>query len=391
MICDLILDFNMERRIWMKKITALLAAALMVLFTTACGDSSLPAGGGELPVSETETPALTAEITHGENLPEELAGSVSYQEALTHPGVICYNYEVLTSPRDVQAFADAYAQGKSCELYYYSFYSYPAGESEEEFHSLYGMRFTNPGDGTQPYLQYLSAYNDDGTALADGDGGVTDRWSLVAVPQEPPVLIDSMQLSEYGMLVAADVKSSEPTALRVISYYDMIEDYGPMKAALERFIRPIAYDHMRTFDSVADIAGWMALYNDIYCYADPDQNDGNLWQKYPDSNIPVEAIAALLGQYFDVTAEDLRSSFAMDKGYGAYDALTDTVYYTGGRGGYYADPVVTGCTVSEDGTQAEIDYYTEDMFTAEPQGRFCMTVRLLPDGSFRYLSLVKTN
>jgi len=96
-------------------------------------------------------------------------------------------------------------------------------------------------------------------------------------------------------------------------------------------------------------------------------------------------ILETVSRYFDgVTADDFIP--AQKSGPVNYDPQTNTIHYEGGRGGGPKCMRVTGW--SREGDCLKIDYENYSYETGVPFENSCyvLTVRLLENGSFRYLS-----
>lgn len=119
------------------------------------------------------------------------------------------------------------------------------------------------------------------------------------------------------------------------------------------------------------------VFEDLYRYDHPDTSPFDVYG----TDWPVDEMAAQLSRYFDgVTEEQL-----IDKYQDIYDPASghpSTMRRTGG-GPYCLR--VTGW--EEDGDRLTLHYEEYSYFTGEPlEGcRYQLTVRLLEDGSFRYL------
>ena len=131
------------------------------------------------------------------------------------------------------------------------------------------------------------------------------------------------------------------------------------------------------WDSLMEIPRPLWVFEDLYRYDHPDTDPFDVYG----TNWPVDEMAAQLSRYFDgVTGEQL-----INKYQDIYDPASGTLHYEGGRGGgpYYLR--VTGW--EEDGDRLTLHYEEYSAATGEPyEDSACLlTVRLLEDGSFRYL------
>ena len=158
------------------------------------------------------------------------------------------------------------------------------------------------------------------------------------------------------------------------------EDADQRIQLYERYLEPVLISTAlgsNEWDSLMEIPQPLWVFEDLYRYDHPDTDPFDVYG----TNWPVDEMAAQLSRYFDgVTEEQL-----INKYQDIYDPASGTLHYEGGRGGgpYYLR--VTGW--EEDGDRLTLHYEEYSPATGEPyEDSACLlTVRLLEDGTFRYL------
>lgn len=345
-----------------------LVFAFALLALAACGGGGKGTGGSNVsqapPAPESSQESRQPErqerepignpavIACPELLPEELLSSPLYQQALTRPSVIVYQEEIVTDPQPVYDFLAAAERGEDWDLYYYDFDSF--GTPSTSFRHF----ISNSGD---VYLRSEFEY------------------SLEEMTEKThPNFIGEITLNDYGYL---NYRSTE--GLKVISDRDLYDDAEERREMLETYLYPIYYTGIGcgyTWSAPFVDMSWLYLFEDIYNY----ENEGTPWDEYG-SDWPVDKMVEALSRYFDgVTADVFLSSFK--PGRSPYDPQTNTIHYEGGRGGAIPPARVAGW--SRDGDILTIDYHRYEYYSGLPVGGESrrLTVRLLEDGSFRYLS-----
>ena len=363
----------------MRKALSLALVLALLLALAACGGAGASTGGPEAPAnpesSQTgqETPPAASQdapssqeperepmgspavIAYPELLTDELTASPLYQQALARPSVIVYQGEILTDPQPVHDFLAAVERGEDWDLYYYNFDSY--GTPSVSFDHF----FT---DGGKVYLRSEFEYSRE--TLIER----TDFTYPVA----------RLELNDYGYLTYHDVSDS---GFAVISDRDLYDDALERRQMRKTYLSPIYYTGIGsggTWSTPFVDMSWLYFFEDIYNY----ENEDSPWDRFG-SDWPVDAMAETLSRYFDgVTADVVIASFK--PGDDRYDPAARTFHYEGGRGGAIPDARVTGW--SRDGDLLAIDYHRYEYYSGLPVGGESrrLTVRLMEDGSFRYLS-----
>lgn len=367
------------------RISALVFALALVFGLSACGgpgNGAAPSGSSQSASAPESSPAVPesssaassdtsilepsapdrepignpAVIDYPELVGEDLAASPLYRQALERPSVITYRKtetEILTNAKPVYDFLAAVEAGKDWDLYIYDFWSYDSGDgcSMDHFVSDKGV------------VRKSAAFD----------------WSWETFTEEGWSAVGSLALNEYGYLVYG-----EESGVQVVSDYALYDDAGERHRLKETYIDPIFYTGIASSDKWAspqELGHWLWLFEDIYSY----ENGSSPWDRYG-SDWPVDDMVETLSRYFDgVTAQKIISSGSKPTAI-TYDPQTNTIHYEGGRGGAPNSVRVTGWTQEED--RLMIDYEAHFYYTGVPEensGR-TLTVRLLEDGSFRYLS-----
>lgn len=362
------------------RILGLMTALLLIASLAACGSGggkgsippSMASGGapvgeqssrpapeeapsGESPSqAEPQAPAREpigspAVIDYPELAPQELVESPLYQEALERPSVIIYNEEPLTNAQPVKDFLAAVEQKKDGDLFVYSFsffYNEP---------SLFYRHFiSDAGVVTQKY-------------------GDAEGWNSLKESAEGNT-IASCILNAHGYFVYGD-----EFGIQVVNDRALYSDAEERQRLYNTYIVPIAYTAMgnSAWSSAKEAGNLVWLFEEIYGY----ENDDTPWDHFGGSDWPVDEMVETLSRYFDgVSASDFISSRGID-----YNAQTGTIHYEGGRGGGPKCLRVVGH--AQEGDRLAIDYVNYNYATGVPEGdTYRLTVRLLEDGSFRYLT-----
>ena len=189
-----------------------------------------------------------------------------------------------------------------------------------------------------------------------------------------------LEVNDYGYLVASGDFVSEPTGYLVIPDRLLWEDADQRVQLYERYLEPVLPSALgeTEWDSLEEIPQPLWVFEDLYHY---DHQNASPFDVYG-ADWPVDEMAAQLSRYFDgVTEEQLIALYQE-----VYDPATGTLHYEGGRGGGPFCLRVTGW--EEDGDQLTLNYEEYSSLTGEPyEDRECqLTVQLMEDGSFRYLS-----
>ncbi len=306
--------------------------------------------------SENTEPVETAAvIAYPELVDERLAASSVYQQALERPSVIAYQDEVVTDAQPVYDFIDK----KNGDLYIYEFQSSP-----------------DYGEGC-----YFSHYFADETGTVKYSDGYAYNWDSITESGEMEA--GSVFLNEYGYFCYGEDMGVQVVNDRVL--YDDAEERQRLHSA---YIRPIFYSGIAShgeWASPEEIGSWVFLFEDIYYY----ENNASPWEQFG-SDWPIDDIVAVLSRYFDditpeVVIKNARYNSGMD-----YDAQTNTIHYEGGRGGVPMPVRVTG--YSQEGDVLRIEYEGYSFNTGVPMGEErILSVRLVEDGSFRYISNLPKN
>lgn len=312
---------------------------------TARRDSLLPSG--------------EAEILYPDLLPEALTSTGAYRTAAADPtAVINYAGRIATGRTAVDTFCKALENGGTGELTLYTFT--PDYADPETIRCSYTRFWTDGGSSW-----YFSDYSED---------------SSFAFMEPSRYEVQTLELSDYGYLTITDEVNSEPGGYPVIPDRLLWEDADQRLQLYERYLEPVLTSTALgsiEWDSLMEIPRPLWVFEDLYRYDHPDTDPFDVYG----TDWPVDEMAALLSRYFDgVTEEQL-----IDKYQGIYDPASGTLHYEGGRGGgpYYLR--VTGW--EEDGDRLTLHYEEYSPATGEPyEDSACLlTVRLLEDGSFRYL------
>ena len=167
---------------------------------------------------------------------------------------------------------------------------------------------------------------------------------------------------------------------KVISDFSLYENEAKHRELKEKYIDPIFTITVspQEFSSVSDLSSdFVWLFEDIYNY----ENGHYPWQEFG-NNWPLSEILSLLNRYFEgVTKEMVLISRRIE-----YDPETDTIFYEGGRGG--VPPERRVFDFKQNGNILTLYYqlYNEESGTIFEDRYYVLEIKLLEDGSFRYLS-----
>lgn len=364
-----------------KRLLSLVLSLFLVLSLAACGGGggkgsssmasggavvgggqsapeSAPAGRSDAPEEpEPSSPAVpdrdpiggAAAVDYPELAPAELTASPVYQEALGRPSVILYNDQPLTDPRPVRDFLTAVADKKDWDLFVYSFTLY------DGFAGVFLTHFLSDGGEVVKREAYESG------------------WESLAETEHTYRVHPSMALNDYGYLTYRDAYGEY--AFPVINGRALYEDGEERQRLYDTYLAPVFYVACGSdWASPQQLGRLTWVFDSLYSREtgrSPREDFGDSW--------PVEVMVETLSRYFDgITADDVIGRLP-------YDPQSGTVRCEGIQGGGPLCLRVTGYT--REGDRLAIDYQQYDPSTGIPfEGTGCLTVRLLEDGSFRYLS-----
>lgn len=309
--------------------------------------------------SATSAPAVSDALTHllpEAGLPEKLASSALVKTALTQPCIIAYDNQPVTDRTSADAFRAAVEAKKPAQLFVYNFSSYDGN-------ILVRQLTTDGGTGTASHASLATP--------------------TAALSFEAPTKVSSFAFNDYGRMIVTGEGSTEPTNIIMVSGYQLYPDFTQRQELLQKYISPIANEAPinTTWDAPTQLTNWVWTYESLFYHTNSFSTP---WDVYG-NNWPVPAMVQLISTYFDIDPQMLHGALASDMR-GKYDADNDTLYYEGGRGGYSPTHMVTGRRLT--GDMMEIDYYQENFDgTPVPGFSHCtLTLRILPDDTFRYLS-----
>lgn len=353
----------------MDKLIRIAAMALAVFLTAGCAGQGAPSPSPQpQPESEPQQPAASV-LLYPSTLPEAASDSAFLKEALARGAVITgyddnYTRTAATGRRVPDAFIEAVNAGQDARLEVYLFY-----ETEDNYGDILGQYageiFESRGGAL--FLSYIPSQ------------------SWVSLPSEPEdkIPLESIELNEYGYLVYSEGGNSFPGGIKVVNDREIFGNADERAAMYQKYIRPVFYSgamggNFWDLSQSRDMpANYIWIFEDIYRYegGEPWTDLGEYW--------PLSVMLETLGRYFDgVTREDI----LREKGIVLYDPEKDAILYEGGRGG---GPFMLRATAWEQsGDLLSIHYENFDYVTGEPyeDAFYTLTVRLLPNGSFRYIS-----
>lgn len=310
----------------------------------------------EIPKEKPEFEFEKPEILYPENVPEELFESAAFEEAMNRPSVILYDYEPISDCTAAVNFVEAFEKGEYAELYIYSFYA--------------------PDLNGTPSVYVKNSFIEDGFVVSssvlffDLEGGHETKGKIVN---------ESIKINEYGYLIYEYYNGVEGSAYKIISDFSLYENFAENLILEEKYIDPVFSLTIspEEFNSASELSEkFIWLFEDIYNY----ENGHGPWQDFG-NNWPVSEILSVLNRYFEgVTKEMLLSARKLN-----YNSETDSVFYEGGRGGVYLEIRVTSSERNDDILTLCYERYEGENGTVH-DGKCILKIRLLSDGSFRYIS-----
>lgn len=340
----------------MRKALALLLL-VVILFSTACSKVQTNTGESQVAPSAASAayenmPAFA--ILYPELIPPTLTNSKLYQKAVFENAVICYNGEPVTSKTIPEKFVKEISESKSCELNIYSF--------ADNKTSVSCVIKTLKSTGKEHMEQMV----------------YTDNWEEAEMPSDS-YAIKEIVMTEYGYLTYSSDSSSEPGTSKVVNDRELWSNAAEKHKMYDTYLAPIFYTALgeHFWQTPHELTQWIWLYEDIYQY----ENNSSPFDKYG-MDWPIDDMLSLLNKYFDgVTRDEIISTVKA-----TYNAKTNTIHYEGGRGGGPFPLRVVSWEENDD--TLTIHYENYDFVTGIPyeNASYQLTVKLMDDGSFRYLS-----
>ncbi|MBQ6877279.1 MAG: hypothetical protein IJO22_02630 [Oscillospiraceae bacterium] len=296
------------------------------------------------------------EILYPENIPEELFKSAAFAEAMERPSVILYDYEPISDCLAAVNFVEAAEKGEHSELYIYNFHN---------------------ADQYNPKNAYCFNYICEENVIVRKYEDYPD-WGKAGKSSEI-FYIDKAYINDFGFFTT-EKSGFEPNYHQVISDFALYENAAEHRALKEKYIDPIFTITVspEEFSSVSDLSSYFIwIFEDIYNY----ENGHDPWQEYG-NNWPLSEIISLLNRYFEgVTKEMVLINRRIE-----YDPETDTVFYEGGRGGVSPERRVFDFEQNGDILTLYYLLYHEESGTIYDDRYYALEIKLLDDGSFRYIS-----
>ena len=360
----------------------LLAILLSILMLSACVAEEIPEPvlpeepvasepenieNDEISETQEDFSFENPKVLYQEFLTEELEASPAFKGAMKKPSVIVYDKEPITNPDAALNFVEAFKKGEYSEFHYYSF-------SYSDFY-----------DNKTLYYQHFTTKD----GLVYREGAYLYDWENDFEPSEKTVH-NFVVINDYGYFGIGwgwkenwdldDLDFDDITYHKVISDFAIYENEAENRVLKEKYIDPIFTITVspKEFASVLDLSGTdlLWLFEDIYNH----ENGYDPWQEYG-NNWPVADMLELLNRYFDgVTKEMIVSQNKF------YDSDSDVIYYEGGRGGVPPEIKVIGFSEEENLLTLNYVLYNGESGWIDESCEIVLKIRILDDGSFRYLS-----
>ena len=294
----------------------------------------------------------SAQVLWPQLVPQSLGESALYKEALSCPSAILYQGQPVTSREAVDRFIQSADQGERGELWLYSFWELDG--------SLSCTRVHFRPDGRETWAR-------------------ADSWEGPLEEGEANPVV-KISLTDYGYLTWQSDGSGEPFGWQVVNDRELFPDGEERLALKETYLDPLGTGMAEAFAFPQQLPGrphW--IFEDLYSREtgrSPFDDYGTDW--------PGKEMAELLARYFDgLTPETALQEIRKIPG---YDTAKDLLHYEGGRGG---GPFLLGVSRwQEEGDTLTIFYEQRSPVTGVPyeDGQWVLTVRLMEDGSFRYIA-----
>ena len=334
----------------MKKLIALLLAFCLALSLAACGAPAEPA------------------LRFPEQVPEPVSESRYFAEAMDDPdGFILVDGQPVTAPDALIRFLNAAAekQPAECTVYYFSV-RYWLG--------LYQDHFVSDDGGVTLTEQGLEL--PEGAALDEG------VWR----EDETLMQLTGFSVLPGGALVIDNANGYEMEAIPLFNDLDLFPDFAGHEELLQKYVQPIWFpaavsDGFSGPEEFFSGQNFMPAVESMLALED-GKEALSFWDIYPDARMPFRDLFGLTEQYFDISRGHLHELLA--------DRLDeeDCLFYQGGYGGIFPRIIVEG-SEEKDGVLTLLLrlFYVDGTYT--DASRLELAVRLLEDGSFRYLSLTE--
>lgn len=341
------------------------AVVLTVLIAAGCERGAAPTGGSASGAADEESISMPAEVPpapqepssppeeEGEKVrypdavPEEIAVSASYAEALAKADVILVRGVPVTGGEKPAAFSKTLEAGEAVSLLVYSY------DWNGQYHTaaFSGVKGTVTCTTTW-YQQYDSV-----------KGG-----------QESKETCGILDLSDYGFLSWAAGTGYELSSLQVINNAEVFPDNAEREAIYRTYLEPF-------LQCGALSIGWEnadELPSATFLYLFEDQNGPAVWQEYG-SSFPFEKVKETALRYFEVSDKTLMENKFYNEEHRVYE-------YEGGRGG---GPVCIRAVSAEERNSGTIEvryeWFSPQTGAPTTDMQFLLTVQKTDDG-FRLIS-----
>lgn len=338
--------------------------------------------------------AKQAVLTKYESVvPQEVKDLDIYKKALKQNSVIVYNGTAITDVQTVKDFLSDIENKEDAELHCYEFSNVVKGNGKVDKRIVYQKVYS---ENNKIMLQ--TQYSDD---CINGSPNWNELNEKIDTEE-----IKKINMNDYGMLYYPSKESNIDYDIVIVPVlnYDEIPYYkiSEQKAIQldEKYIDPLGYDLLFgfTFDDAYDIENWVDMFDDLYLHKNSDFYDVHTGE------ISMNDFMALINQYFDIDKQTVINTFhtfnTVEKDYDEegnmdfcetyYDENTDRlVLRNEGRGGAGADMEITD--YKEENSILTIYYHSCNIRTKVPRKNYELKVKLMDDGTFRYISCIQVD
>ena len=324
--------------------------------------------------SEAEEGYSPMRIKYPQFLTEKLKNHYIFKEADQNKNaVIMYNMEVLTDEAPVRDFLNKAQNGAAAKLYLYTFMD----NDMANFVSINVIEY----DGNNYYQYFRNAKYPEDKNIFDLDS------NSISWEDTEKISVKSVKVESEGTLKVEYNGEFTETYTFYQNIRDFIPNYDELQVAYDKYLSPLYLSLITShgFDANAMYCcqfDWFGFVEN----ASRDEN-GDFWKKYPTGVIPKDDFMEIVNRYFDIEEKDV--IIDGDKTITKYVEENGKIEILGGRGGAYPDVYITG--IETEGDISHISYVLRAAETGDFYGKGVVTLKNMPDGSFRYITLKMKN
>lgn len=374
----------------MKKITALILAACLIL--SGCSGQNNHANDEGSQTSENKTITDISDYNQNSSeypnvkylkfVPENIKNHFSFQEAAkSENSVINVFYDVITTEKPVIDFMEKLKNKTPAALDIYYF-------RDDEYFSEVICRSISYDGETMKYV--IKSFSKPGEVYKDTEKEIVNIFDLgkdeFTFTEDEPLTITSAEIINKDILSLQIDSYSEPVYIEYMNKRDLFPNYDEMQEVYNKYILPLyikiiqheAFENPEDFASFSQL-NWCDIVEGMV-RGDLIESGGDFWTLYPEGLISFEDFMKYINRSFEVDESVIKETFK--------DSLTEDnmIEHLGGRGGAYPEVIVLDKDDSGDmsfitcAIRSIVDGSFDDT-------EVVVTVKNMPDGTFRYISL----